>query len=388
MKGITHFIMGITALTFIGSVMRGAVIEDSLIIVLGGIFGLMPDTLDFKFLVYMEKHDVVIDPDPHDMRPKEIAGKLAEAIDKAGTLKPGKMFKVQLHTLKLGPDLWQSYSVFFNKRRNEVIVNVGPHVTMSAVPSPGTEPPPDKALGVAKYTPKLIDTYGKPSDIGGFSGPSFGFLKKKDGSVEVVFIPFHRRSGHSLTLGAIFALIGYLLTSKPIIAVAIFIPWTFHIILDTLGHMGNNLFWPITKQRTAGLYLTSANNPFWNPFIVYSCMALILWNMNRFNTDVSTLYMAFEPGTSVWLYLFFVIVIPWLILGAIYILYMSKVKEEKPTEVLAPMAGAAARMATELEEPRYEDIGERPKPSLIARILGLAVPAIILIVLAIYGGTW
>ena len=117
-------------------------------------------------------------------------------------------------------------------------------------------------------------------------------------------------------------------------------------------------------------------------------MALILWNMNRFNTDVSSLYMAFEPGTSVWLYLFLVVVIPWLILGAIYFLYMSRVKEEKPTEVLAPMAGAAARMATELEEPRYEDISERPKPSFITRILGLAVPAIILIVFAMYGGGW
>ncbi len=386
MKGITHFIMGIMALTFIKSFMVGAVLEDSIVIILGGIFGLMPDTLDFKFLVYMETHDVVIDPDPYDMRPQEIANKVAEAINRAGTLKPGKMVKLQTHTLRLGPDLWQSYSLFFDTRNSEAIVRVGPHVTMSGVQSLGTEPPADKALGATKFTPKLIDRYGKPTTLKGFSGPTYGFLKKKDGSVEVVFIPWHRRSGHSLTLGALFALIGYLLTARPVIALAIFVPWTLHLILDQFGSMGNNLFWPLTKQRTSGLYIVNAGHPFWNSFVVYSCVALILWNMNRFNTPMS---VAFGTGVPTWLYLFFAILVPWLILGAIYILYQTKFKpKEKPTEVLAPMAGAAAQMATELVEQTSDyEVAEQPTPPLWLRSMGFVVLGLVLVLLYVYGGS-
>lgn len=389
MKGITHFIMGIMALTFIKSFMVGAVLEDSLVIMLGGIFGLMPDTLDFKFLLYMETHDVVIDPDPYDMRPHEIANKVAEAINRAGTLKPGKMMKLQLHTLRLGPDLWQSYSLFFDTRNNEVIVSVGPHVTMSGVPCLGTEPPADKALGATKFTPKLINRYGKKTTLKGFSGPTYGFLKKKDGSVEVVFIPWHRRSGHSLTVGALFALIGYLLTNRPVIALAIFVPWTLHLILDQLGSMGNNLFWPLTKQRTGGLYIVNAGHPFWNSFVVYSCMALILWNMNRFNLLANPMYVAFGADFPTWLYLFLAILIPWLILGAIYVIYQVKFKpKERPTEVLAPIAGAAAQTATELPEGQVDYEGaEQPKPPLWLRSMGFVVLGLVLVLLYVYGGS-
>jgi len=389
MKGITHFIMGIMALTFIKSFMVGAVVEDSIVILLGGIFGLMPDTLDFKFLVYMETHDVVIDPDPYDVRPQEIANKVAEAINRAGTLKPGKMVKLQMHTLRLGPDLWQSYSLFFDTRKSEAVVKVGPHVTMSGVPCLGTEPPASKASGVAKFAPKLIDRYGKPTTLKGFSGPSYGFLKKKDGSVEVIFIPFHRRSGHSLTLGALFALIGYLLTNRPIIALAIFVPWTLHLILDQYGSMGNNLFWPLTKQRTNGLYLVNAGHPFWNSFVVYSCLALIFWNMNRFNSLANPMYVAFGADVPIWLYLFFAILIPWLILGAIYILYQIKFKpKEKPSEVVAPMTGAAAQMATELQEGAVDyEVAEYPKPPLWLRSMGFVVLGAVLILLYVYGSS-
>ena len=389
MKGITHFIMGITVATFFKSLVVGAAEVDSLIILLGGIFGLMPDTLDFKFLIYMEKNDVVIDPDPHDMRPQEIADKIAGAITQAGTLQPGKMTKVQIHTLKLGPDLWQSYTIFFDTRKNDVVVSVGPHVTMSGVFSPGTEPPPDKARGVARHVPKLIDRYGRPSRIGGFSGPSFGFLKKKDGSVEVVFIPWHRRAGHSLTLGVIFAMFGYLLTNNWVVGTVIFLAWFMHILIDTFGHMGNNLFWPITKQRTSGLHLVSAANPYWNTFTVYTCLALILWNLNLYNIEVSASYtVPWFTQIPVWLYLFVVVVIPWAILGAIYVIYKARVKE-KPRELVAPMAGAVARTAAEpagVLEREYE-IAERPKPALWLRSLGLVVLGVIFVLLFTYGPT-
>ena len=393
MRGITHFIMGITVATFFKSLMLGAALEDSVLVLLGGIFGLLPDTLDFKFLIYMEKQDTVIDPNPYDMRPQEIAEKIAAEIDTAAQLKPGQMTRVQLHTLKLGPDLWQSYAINFNKAMRQVEVRVGPHVTMSGVPVFGTEPPEEKAVGVAKFKPKLIETYGRPTEIKGFSGPSFGFLKRKDGSVEVVFIPFHRRAGHSLTLGVVFALLAWLISGMWTIGAVIFFGWFMHIVLDSFGHLGNNLFWPITKQRTNGLYLVSAANPYWNAFTVYSCIAIILWNMNLYNAEVSANYTV-PAITSMGLipYLFFVIAVPWAIIGAIYYWWRQKTKGQKPYEVFAPPTGAVGFAATEgmmgMEQEHYYEIEEKPRPNIIWRIFGVGVFIVIFTVLFMFGPSW
>lgn len=197
-------------------------------------------------------------------------------------------------------------------------------------------------------------------------------MKRKDGSVEVVFIPWHRRASHSLTLGIIFALLGWMLASllhwvpgkEWVVGAVIFLAWLMHVILDTFGHMGINLFWPVTKHRTSGLYLVSAANPFWNAFVNYSCVALILWNLNSYNAEVSASYtVPWLAAVPVWLYLFVGVVIPWVILGAVYIIYEARVKEKRH-EAVAPMTGAVARVAVEpagmLEQ--EPEIAERPNP--------------------------
>ncbi|KXB03681.1 hypothetical protein AKJ47_01820 [candidate division MSBL1 archaeon SCGC-AAA261G05] len=104
MRGITHFIMGALIVTFIGSAMYGVLEYTSLIIMMSAFFGLLPDTLDFKFNRYIEPHDLTIDPYPDDFDPQEIADAIAEEIDKADKLKPGDEQKIELHTLKIGPD--------------------------------------------------------------------------------------------------------------------------------------------------------------------------------------------------------------------------------------------------------------------------------------------
>ena len=387
--------MGATIVTFFAAAMQGVIEERSLIILIGAFFGLLPDTLDFKFMQYIETHHVVIDPHPDDPNPQGIASTLADAINRAAALKPGKMLKVQLHTMKLGPDLWREYAVFFDTQKQEVRVRIGPECTTGRAMIPKTEPPEEKAIGVASFTPKVIDPYGRPSEIASFSGPSFGFLKRKDGIVEVVFLPWHRRSGHSLTLGALFALIGYFFfdwLGSPIphiYAAAIFFPWTAHLILDQYGHMGNNLFWPLTRQRNTGLGLVSAADPFWNFFTIYSCVAIIFWNMNRYAHQFAadpTRVTAFGLEIPLWYYLLLVIVIPISILAALIVMYKA-LRKERPEEVEMPVRTAAAAIAMDLGADQRLEIRERPVPHLMWRILGLVILFVMLAGLYYWGGT-
>ena len=61
MKGISHFITGVALATFFPDVVhQGA--AGSLLRVLGGVGGILPDTIDFKFARYWERFDVEIDP--------------------------------------------------------------------------------------------------------------------------------------------------------------------------------------------------------------------------------------------------------------------------------------------------------------------------------------
>jgi hypothetical protein len=80
-KGISHFLAGLAAATFVPGVVEGAA-QGSYLIVLGGFFGLLPDTLDFKFARYFEQH-VNIDPDPSNLDPQLIATTVA-----AGSIGP------------------------------------------------------------------------------------------------------------------------------------------------------------------------------------------------------------------------------------------------------------------------------------------------------------
>ena len=77
MKGIAHFVTGVAIATFFPEVVASAA-EGSVLPVLGGIAGILPDTLDFKFVRYLEKYDVEIDPGP-EPNPREVAEQVVGA---------------------------------------------------------------------------------------------------------------------------------------------------------------------------------------------------------------------------------------------------------------------------------------------------------------------
>jgi len=62
MKGIAHFAVGVAVATFFPEIVHDAAQSLAFGPVLGGIAGLLPDTLDFKLLRYLQRPDEVIDP--------------------------------------------------------------------------------------------------------------------------------------------------------------------------------------------------------------------------------------------------------------------------------------------------------------------------------------
>ncbi|NKB22844.1 MAG: hypothetical protein GKR87_00285 [Kiritimatiellae bacterium] len=95
--------------------MNAAIEGNPLYFILGGAFGLLPDTLDFRFYRFFYKHDIYIDPDPHHPDPQKIATTLAEAVDQAH--EQGRDVRIKLNTIRKGVDYWQQYSVNFDQAR-------------------------------------------------------------------------------------------------------------------------------------------------------------------------------------------------------------------------------------------------------------------------------
>jgi membrane-bound metal-dependent hydrolase YbcI (DUF457 family) len=289
-KGVAHFITGVALATFLPEVVQRAA-EGSLLPMLGGIAGILPDTLDFKFVRYFERYDDEIDPGP-EPDAREIAERVAGAMRKAyGT---GKPQNVMLHTIRLGADLWRQYTVRLDPEQNEVAVRIGPVVDTGQVPLPGSEPEGAAEARVKVGVP-MAHTYDAENKIDIFSGPSFKFERQGE-KLHVHFLDWHRRWSHSLTLAAalglaatgIAALMEFLtrgdLTRTPLwTGLVVGLGFAGHVLEDQLGFMGSNLFYPFTKGRSTGLQLLRSGDAIPNFLTVWTATALILFNLDRFS---------------------------------------------------------------------------------------------------------
>ena len=330
MKGLTHFTVGVMVATFFAYAVEGAVIDKLWMIVLGGAFGILPDTLDFKFGRFFEKFDYELMPTEESINAREIAEAVARAIDEAYTL--GKVVKVKLHTIKVGADMWRKYSIRFIPEEHAVEVKVGPIVSTGQWPYPGTEPKEisERTYYKAYFKAPLHHTYEKENDVTIFSGPDFEFVPE-NGQVDVQFIPWHRRWSHSFTVGLLFAPLGYLFygfnTAGFYAALIIFFAFASHIVTDQLGYMGSNLFYPFTKKRIQGLKIAHSNRVIPNMFTNYIAITVILWNLNA--------YSPVKAFNMPW-YIYFteVTVLPLLVLyGIALLLRRGRRKEKEDVEV-------------------------------------------------------
>ncbi len=316
MKGIAHFVTGVAIATFFPEGGQQAAGGGPLP-VWGGIGGILPDTLDFKFARYFEVYDEEIDPGP-EPDAREIAGRVVAAMRRA--YETGEPQNVMLHTIRLGADLWRQYVIRFDPANNEVAVRVGPVVNTGQVPFPGSEPEGAEEVRVKVGVP-MVHTYDAENRIDIFSGPSFKFVRKGD-KLYVNFLDWHRRWSHSLTLalflglvvGGGAALVQFLsqgfLTRLPLWAGLVAgLGFAGHILEDQLGFMGSNLLYPFTRERVIGLRLLRSGDGIPNFLTVWTAVALMIFNLDRFSA---------APRLDPPLFLLLAVAFPLLVLGGIY----------------------------------------------------------------------
>jgi membrane-bound metal-dependent hydrolase YbcI (DUF457 family) len=316
MKGIAHFVTGVAIATCFPEVVERAA-DGSLLPVLGGIAGILPDTLDFRFVRYFEQYDLAIDPGP-EPNADQIAEQLAAAMRQA--YESGEPQRVKLHTIRLGPDAWRRYTIRFQPEQRAIAVRIGPIVDTGQAPLPGSAPEEAASARVTLDAP-LVHTYDDAIAVDIFSGPSFTF-ERRDDRLRVRFLAWHRRWSHSLTLATALGLgaagvaallqllTGGAVTRTPLWAgLLVALGMTGHILEDQLGFMGSNLLYPFTRERTIGLQLIRSGDAIPNFLTVWTAVALILFNLDRFSA---------QPRLNPWWFLGLAMGLPLVALGGYY----------------------------------------------------------------------
>ncbi len=296
LKGLTHFLTGVCVATFFPSVIYAAYDPDLILLTtllpIGGLFGYLPDFLDFKLSRYLEREDYVVNPGYYELDPWRVAKTIAQCINEAYVSE--KAVKLKLETLRLPNGMWRRYSILFKTKEREVWVKIGPLISTGLEVQRGSEPEEEK-VAVVKYKPKLNYSYESTTNVDIWDGPTFQFRREGD-EVFADFIQWHRRWSHSITIGFAFGLffglavgfsylfIGISLTDLEILMLIGVISggiWG-HVLVDQLGWLGSNLLYPITGKRTTGFGLTRSMDPMANFITVYILTILMLWNINRF----------------------------------------------------------------------------------------------------------
>jgi membrane-bound metal-dependent hydrolase YbcI (DUF457 family) len=330
MKGISHFLAGVAAATFVPGVVESAA-QGSYLIVLGGFFGLLPDTLDFKFARYFEQH-VNIDPDPGNLDPQVIATAVAAEIDRAAETR--RSIRLQLHNIPLGPNRWRQYRIRFDSERSEVVITIGPIVNSALAPLDES----GQRVARVKTKAKIDYTYEGEMTADIWNGPSFAFVPKAH-AVEVQFLPWHRAWSHSFTLAALLGLITGVLFGSVQAGLVAFLGMSAHVVEDQLGYLGSNLFWPITKERSAGARLLHSGDAIPNFLAVWTALVLILFNLDRFSAPVQNR----DPLLTPLIYFTTMLIAPALILIGVY-------AWERRKQQLPRQAAQQADIVAELKE--------------------------------------
>lgn len=276
MKGISHFSAGVALASYFPQAVDAAAAGNPAYFILGGVFGLLPDTIDFKALRFFYRHDMEVISDPNRPDPLAIAGAVAHAVHQARA--SGRPVRIKINTTPAGSGLWHQYRLLFDIAGNRVTVSFNGVVTTSRLPA-ATQPYPPVTASVPLECGVAID-YAAANDIDIFEGPVFSMEPADDGRICARFIPWHRQWSHSLTgAAALGTLTAWLWNGTAgMIAGGAF---ALHALVDQAGYMGSNLFYPFTKRRVPGLQWIRSDNALANFAVVWVSGLLTYWSLAR-----------------------------------------------------------------------------------------------------------
>jgi membrane-bound metal-dependent hydrolase YbcI (DUF457 family) len=267
-KGITHFSVGVAAASIFPEAVESAAGGNPLYFIAGGVAGLLPDTMDFKFRRFFAKHDIEVVPDPLCPDAELIARSVILAMTRAA--ESGKAVWLRLHTIKVGPDRWQSYKVIVEFGD---IVDTGNNV----------RPRELSARGLAFRLPtgfEISFDYDAEMEVSIFDGPVISFEPEGRNHVHCSFIPWHRQFSHSITFGLMLGVLTAVLADLTA-GMIVFIAQGMHVLVDQAGFLGSNLWHPFTRRRKAGWKLIRSDSVAGNMAVSWSACLVVFWNLYK-----------------------------------------------------------------------------------------------------------
>lgn len=274
MKGFTHFVAGLAVSSFFPWSIQAAQEGNPLYFLIGGTMAILPDTFDFRIIRYFYHHDVEVTPDPLDPDMQMVANAIAQTIDQSAKRK----MRLRLNTIRVDTDLWQKYSVCINPKTHTVTASREEQIDTGGNPEPHSVPNKHKTATAFFSTPVSLEYLAKfPVEI--FDGPHLQMRPDKKGNVSVGFIPWHRQYTHSICVSMFLACIAAACGHWKAGCI-MFAAHASHVLLDQIGYMGSNLFWPILHNRYPGLKLQHASSAFWNTAAVWIAIAAIYSNLH------------------------------------------------------------------------------------------------------------
>lgn len=274
MKGIAHFAAAVAVTSCFPAAIRAGADGDPGYFILAAVFGLLPDTIDFRFLRFFYKHDITITPDPLDPDPEAIADAVADAADRVSDC--GKPVTIKLNTMRLGADRWRRYSLQFDVPNRKVCVEIGPEVD-TGQHMVGHAPVGEAREASVSIVSDVSPTYEATIQVDIFDGPSLELVPEGDLRVTARLIPWHRRWSHSCVMLLLPALGAAVL--DPLAGLVIYAAGASHILLDQLGFMGSALLYPFHRRRYDGFKLSRSGESLPNAVTVWLSCLLVFWNL-------------------------------------------------------------------------------------------------------------
>ena len=277
MKGIVHFVAGVAAASCFSFAVEAGANGNPIYFILGGCCGLLPDSIDFKFSKFFYKHDIEIAPDPSDLNAEIIADAIALAIN--GVFKTGESVDIKLDTVRLGADLWQRYNIRLDGVNRQVEVSFA-DVVNTGMMVVGVYEGSSCRKAVSEVECDVKSDYMAMTTVDILDGPVLRIESCGSKGVGIRFLPWHRAWSHSLVFALLMALLGTLVFDINA-GFVVFAALVAHIVLDQLGFMGCNIFYPFTKQRILGFGLAHSMAALPNLSAVWASILIIFWNLAR-----------------------------------------------------------------------------------------------------------